>query len=914
MNTNTLKIIQHNVRSWNTNKTALTNIYNTLDPHIILINETSITNNNTFKIFNYNTHYCNKNNTRNRGVGIAIKHNIQYRLHDDFETDILAVTLHTQQGPITIGTSYIPPSATYLHTPDYNTLFNRPEPTYYLGDMNARHPTFRYTNNTSIVGRNLNTFITLNKATYIGPNFPTLIRHNSASSPDIVLTNTKTFHNIHLTPGPITPSDHIPIIATISINPIQIPILPRKSFHKADWEGYTQHLSHITPPTDPHPTLEDIDTELDSWTKHIKEASDLFIPTIKYRTVPGIKPTHNIKLIQIQYNAAMEHFRYNGPSPQLNTHINNLKHQLQHEYRTLQSQVWNNIIHNIDIEHDPTRFWHSIKRLQGNNKQGIPYIRDQHNNKIHKTEDKETLFREHWGKIFSHDDLEDADFDYEHIHDIEHRVANIYEDTLRPYDTGDISRLQGTFPPISLHEIQTTLRKFKHKAPGPTQITTLHLKHLPRNMLHYIQYIYNMSISAGYFPDTFKHAHMIFIPKGNTSQYNIKNYRPISLLDIQGKLLDKILNTRLTQHLETHNYTNSRQHGFRKHRGTHTALSLFYETISTTLAQQHKTNIILRDVAKAFDKVWHIGLKYKLSQIGLHNCFTRTLTDYITDRTASIRLNTYIGPPFELNSGVPQGACLSPTLYSFYTHDMPPPTHDTDYIAFADDITQIASGRYTHPYAAQTTQLAIEQINTYEKKWKIQTNTSKFNIIPLVRTKTLPITIDDTELPYTSTGKILGLTFGTRGIHQHVQNRTNIAQASLTKLFRFRDLTQKNKIKLYTAIVRSQLIYPTVPLNTITPTQTRKLQRVQNRALRFITNTSRLDRKTSHSLHTQCNVPPINILIHEQAQTTWEHFRDNLPDIYNTLTQQITPQTPRHSYFPSSRLLAEGPTPPPIYT
>ena len=61
-------------------------------------------------------------------------------------------------------------------------------------------------------------------------------------------------------------------------------------------------------------------------------------------------------------------------------------------------------------------------------------------------------------------------------------------------------------------------------------------------MIQYLLYIFNRSISAGYFPDSLKHAWMIFIPKGNKSEYNIKNYRPISLLDIHGKagkLLDK---------------------------------------------------------------------------------------------------------------------------------------------------------------------------------------------------------------------------------------------------------------------------------------------------------------------------------------------------------------------------------------
>ena len=74
----------------------------------------------------------------------------------------------------------------------------------------------------------------------------------------------------------------------------------------------------------------------------------------------------------------------------------------------------------------------------------------------------------------------------------------------------------------------------------------VHLR--PNTRLQHLLDIVNNALDAGYFPNTLKHAHVIFIPKGNISQYNIKNHRSISLLDIQGKLFDKILNTRLTHH------------------------------------------------------------------------------------------------------------------------------------------------------------------------------------------------------------------------------------------------------------------------------------------------------------------------------------------------------------------------------
>ena len=92
--------------------------------------------------------------------------------------------------------------------------------------------------------------------------------------------------------------------------------------------------------------------------------------------------------------------------------------------------------------------------------------------------------------------------------------------------------------------------------------------------------ISNLSISIGNFPKSFKHAIMIFIPKTNINQNKAKHYRPISLLDIQGKILDKIINNRLTTKLQQLGKINIRQLGFRANGGTHTALATLNETLS----------------------------------------------------------------------------------------------------------------------------------------------------------------------------------------------------------------------------------------------------------------------------------------------------------------------------------------------
>ena len=96
---------------------------------------------------------------------------------------------------------------------------------------------------------------------------------------------------------------------------------------------------------------------------------------------------------------------------------------------------------------------------------------------------------------------------------------------------------------------------------------------------------------------------------------------------------------------------------------------------------------------------------------------------------------------------------------------------------------------------------------------------------------------------------------------------------TLTRLQRFRNLSEKNKRKLYLTIVRLQLLYPIIPLNSISKTAHKKLQKVQNKALRFIENTTLNDRIPSTTLHARNKLPTINTYLHSRGINVWTQPR-----------------------------------------
>ena len=550
---------------------------------------------------------------------------------------------------------------------------------------------FNYTT-TNTVGKNLADLINRNVIKHQGPLFPTRISHHGSKTPDIMISNINAYHNIHLKQGPSTSSDHLPLIATISAYPIQIPIKPRKQFAKANWIKYSEELADLPPPPTHQLTPNEIEELTDNWTQQITKAGDKHIPTLTHRVLPGIKPDQDI--LELEHEIMMyEHILQTFGHHQLTYHLLlTAKETLNKKYWQLYNIQWDEAINKLDMERDPTKFFTAWRRMSGYSKTGTKHIRDGAGQPVTEPSLQEELFRKYWTNVFRNDQ-EDHLYDQDNIELANSYLQNNSENTV-PLPQADPTVFSGQYPQMSTEYITNAFNRMRPKAPGASGITSYHLKHLPRNMLLTYKTICNQSLSLGYIPKAWKHAIIIFIPKGTQSQYKVESHRPISLLETPGKVFDRFLNETLNTQLDLHNLQHPDQHGFRKHRGTHTALATFHETISNhAIRPQKMLTVTLRDVSKAFDKVWTDGLQVKLLQLPLPDPLVRIICNFLTDRTASIRIADHIGPAFPLLSGVPQGACLSPTLFNLYTSALTslPPAQaklgEVQNILYADDIT-----------------------------------------------------------------------------------------------------------------------------------------------------------------------------------------------------------------------------------
>ena len=260
--------MQHNVHNWRNNRHVLINTYLELNPDIILINSHGLKSNETIKITGYITYQQNTSNEANDGSAILIRNTMKHKIQDDYGTDFLSISTETSNGIINIATTYLPPRRPYLPFTDFHRAASQNHPTYIVGDLNARHPYLK-NKDTNNVGKGIKMFIDNNELAHIGPNFPTFYSYKSATTPDIILANNKTFHNLEITPGPVTPSDHIPILIKITSKAVKIPTATGLNTNKTNWEKYKEEINNKLYIIHTHHNMTpvELDTATNTWIK-----------------------------------------------------------------------------------------------------------------------------------------------------------------------------------------------------------------------------------------------------------------------------------------------------------------------------------------------------------------------------------------------------------------------------------------------------------------------------------------------------------------------------------------------------------------------------------------------------------------------------------------------------------------------
>lgn len=242
-----------------------------------------------------------------------------------------------------------------------------------------------------------------------------------------------------------------------------------------------------------------------------------------------------------------------------------------------------------------------------------------------------------------------------------------------PEVNNSILKLRNTNTPpsdiyVSPNEVWNIVKHLPSaKAPGSDGITNKALKHLPKIAYTLLANIYTCCFRHSYFPEQWKKAQIVMIPKPMKNHLIPDNHRPISLLNTLSKIFERIILIKLNSYTKIR----SEQHAFRAGHSTTTQLITLVDDLTRKSHGKEKTVAVFLDVAKAFDRVWHQGLIYKLMNANIPHPLVKLIDSFLKDRTFQIKINDHLSTSRNIEAGVPQGSCLSPLLYLIYTNDFP---------------------------------------------------------------------------------------------------------------------------------------------------------------------------------------------------------------------------------------------------
>lgn len=457
--------------------------------------------------------------------------------------------------------------------------------------------------------------------------------------------------------------------------------------------------------------------------------------------------------------------------------------------------------------------------------QSIPPIRKENGQWAKSDEEKATAFAEHLANVFKP------------------YPSNTTDENLDTYQYLDVPfQMDLPIAKFKIKEVKQVIAKEINpkKAPGFDLITGKIIQQLTPKCIKFITFICNAVIRLNYFPNQWKVAQIILLPKPGKELQNVASYRPISLLPVLSKIFEKLLLGRLLPIIEERNLIPSHQFGFRNRHGTIEQVHRVVKKISDDLEHKRYCSAAFLDISQAFDKVWHDGLCYKLKK-NLPHPYYQLLKSYLKERYFLVKYQDEYTSLYPIYSGVPQGSVLGPVLYILYTADLPTTNHTT-VATFADD-TAILASHLDPVLASEHLQENLNKIQNWLLKWRIKANELKSTHVTFTmrRASCPPVKLNNNILPHAEDAKYLGMNLDRRLTwRKHIFSKRKQLGMKFGQLYwligKKSELSLENKILTYKAILKPIWTYGIQLWGTASLSNIEILQRFQNKVLRVIVN------------------------------------------------------------------------------
>ena len=671
---------------------------------------------------------------------------------------------------------------------------------FILGDFNAKLNSWNIGDHDTEEGIEINALTSSYGLTQIISE-PTHILQNSASCIDLIFTNQPNM----VTKSGVYPSlhsncHHQITYANIDFNIYFPPPYERQVWHysRADIENIRLSIDNINWIM----TFNNlnVDKQVELFNEYLMNIFNNFIPneiiTLNDKDPPWI--TNNIKNKTYEKNNLYKKYIQNGKKAQdfvllqeASTLINDMISENKKAYYNRLSKKLSN------PRTCPKAYWSILKTFFADKK--IPIIPPLLDNGefITNFKDKANLFNDYFSSQCSLID----------------NSSTLPEPIIPSFDFS-IS----TFDIDGDHILKLIRSLDENKAHGFDQISIRMLKICDTSIIKPLVIIFKNSLNSGVFPLLWKKANVTPIHKKG-DKCNVNNYRPISVLPICAKIYEKVIYNTLYNYFEANNILNENQSGFRAKDSCVNQLTSITHNIYQSFDSSPSLEVrgVFLDISKAFDRVWHDGVLFKLRSNRVEGNLYKLIKSFLSDRYQRVVLNGQYSEWAKIKAGVPQGSILGPLLFLIYINDLPN-NLQSDAKLFADDtsIFSVVSDKHT---SATILNDDLAYIQQWAYQWKMSFNpdeSKQAKEVVFSRKLNKPIhpdiSFNEVNVQKTEAQKHLGLVLDEKlNFNQHINNMINKATKGISILRKLRFyIPRSSLLTLYKSFIRSSLDYADV--------------------------------------------------------------------------------------------------------
>ena len=552
--------------------------------------------------------------------------------------------------------------------------------------------------------------------------------------------------------------------------------------------------------------------------------------------------TQEIKRLIRKRDSLYRKFKRSGDSD-IKTKFQTLRQQIKKKIKDSYQAYLENLLGLNDEESkcDSKKLFSFLKNSRCD-QQGIPPLK--HDNILYSdTKTKANLFNQQFNSVFTpKEPLSLSRLASMRVQDLK-KAGGLPSDTI-PDSLQDSAT---NMPEINISEngLMKLLQNLKPgKAAGPDKLKPLLLRELREEIAPIIQIIFDRSLKTGKLPaDWMKANVMPVFKKGDKSL--AANYRPISLTCILCKVLEHILASNIVKHLDGQGILYDLQHGFREKRSCETQLIMLIEDLARNASVGKQTDIILLDFSKAFDKVNHSKLLWKLHQYGIRGHVLNWVRAFLGSRSQRVVIKGEESESIPVTSGDPQGSVLGLILFLIYINDLPDEVCSQVRL-FAEDTALYLTMESED--SGPKLQSDLDILSMWETRWDMEFNPSKCQVVHVAGSKR-PVKRDfilhGQVLESVTCAKYLGVDIsGSLTWNSHIDRITGSANRTLG-FVRRNIKTRMSKVRetAYNTLVRPQLEYASAVWDPHNKNRISQIEQVERRAARW--TVSNFDRKAS---------------------------------------------------------------------